>query len=319
MSFLAVCALSHLFHVIVSQSVLSQSPPVQTLPAGSPAKLSCHTERPVVGYVFWYRQSDRNGMKLFYRAHKVLPAVGRVSSEISEKEGYSSLLIEDTRRNDSGMYYCAIRNYTSMAQTFGNGSQLVITEGSTTLFLLTPPEDEIHSMERVPLLCLIRGLSPDSFPVRWNVSGRVTEAQTDPGTIETDGTYTIRSYTSLSAETWSSGALCTCAVQINSSENLLSASVSSQRDSPLYTTCSVPLTGGVSAAALFLLGVILLAGRRSCRNRKTGNMNNDEELTDSRKQRENKETLYARLAFKGDATLCLERKEGERSQSASRT
>ncbi|XP_078390139.1 immunoglobulin lambda-1 light chain-like [Cetorhinus maximus] len=228
MSFLGVCALSHLFQVIVSQPVLSQSPPVQTLPAGSRAELSCHTESPLVDYAFWYRQWWRNDMKLVYTAGKYLPAEGRFSSESSDKAGNYSLLIADTRRNDSGMYYCAIRNYQNRVLIIGNGSKLVITEGPPTIFLLTPPEDEIHSMERVPLLCLIRGSSPDSFPVRWNVSGRVTEAQTDPGTIETDGTYTIRSYTSLSAETWSSGALCTCAVQINSSENLLSASVSSQ-------------------------------------------------------------------------------------------
>ncbi|XP_078390138.1 uncharacterized protein LOC144672194 [Cetorhinus maximus] len=303
MSFLAVCALSHLFQVIMSQPVLYQSPPVQTLPAGSPAKLSCLAEGSVVGFVFWYRQSERNDMKLVYRAGQYIPAEGRFSSETSCKAGNCSLLIADTRRDDSGMYYCAIRNFKNMARIFGNGSQLVITEGSPTIFLLTPLEDEIPSMERVPLLCLIRGLSPDSFTVHWDVSGRDADGQTDSGRIETDGTYTIRSYTSLSAETWSSGALCTCAVQINSSENLLSASVSSQRVSPLFTNCSFVLSGGLSAAALLLLGMILVAGRRSCRIRQTGKINSDEEMKDCREQRENKETLYARLAFNEDPIL----------------
>ncbi|XP_041037741.1 immunoglobulin kappa light chain-like [Carcharodon carcharias] len=193
-------------------------------------------------------------MKLIYTAGKYLPAEGRFSSEISDKAGNYSLLIADTRRNDSGMYYCAIRNYQNRALIFGNGSQLVITEGSPTIFLLTPPEDEIASMERVPLLCLIRGLSPGPFPVRWNVSGWDIEGQADSGRIETDGTYTIRSYATLSAETWRSGAVCTCTVQINSSESLLSASVSSQR----------------------------------------GKLNIDEQLTVSREQRENTEVFRTR-------------------------
>ncbi|XP_078390131.1 uncharacterized protein LOC144672186 [Cetorhinus maximus] len=118
-----------------------------------------------------------------------------------------------------------------------------------------------------------------------------------------DGTYTIRSYTSLSAETWRSGAVCTCTVQINSSENHLSASVSSQRGSPPPSTCSVPLSGSLSVAALLLLGAILVAGRRNCRNRQTGKMNIDEQLTVSREQPENTETHYARLAFKDDPRL----------------
>ncbi|XP_078390141.1 uncharacterized protein LOC144672198 [Cetorhinus maximus] len=289
-------------HLIVSQRVLSQSPRVQTLPAGDRAKLNCHTETSKPG-VFWYSQRDRNNMKLVYTAYKHIPALGRFSSEVSDEACYYSLLIADTRINDSGMYYWAINIYQNRTLIFGNGSQLVIAEGSPTIFLLTPPEEEIPSMERVPLLCLIRGLSPHSFPVRWNVSGRDAEGQADSGRIKTGGTYTIRSYTSLSAENWSSGALCTCAVQINSSENLLSASVSSQRDSPLPTICRFLLPGGLAAAALLLLGMILVAGRSCCRNRQTGSMNIDEELTDSTEQRENKETLYARLAFKDEPTL----------------
>ncbi|XP_078095895.1 uncharacterized protein LOC144510330 [Mustelus asterias] len=133
-------------------------------------------------------------------------------------------------------------------------------------------------MERVPLLCLVRGVSPDSFPVLWNVSGRDTEGQTDSGTLEPDGTYTVRSYISLPAETWRSGARCTCTVQVNSSESILSESVSSQRDSPFPTTCHLLFSGRLSAAAVLLLGLVLVAGRRICRNRQRGTANSDEEL-----------------------------------------
>ncbi|XP_078095899.1 uncharacterized protein LOC144510334 [Mustelus asterias] len=303
MIFLGICALFHLFQGTVSQTNLSQSPPVQTLPAGSPVHLSCRIQGQAAIHVLWYRQRERNEMDFVYRAFQNNVAEGRFSSEISEKGRIYTLIIADSRINDSGMYYCATRSSQNMAQIFGNGSKLVITAGSPTIFLLAPPLDETSAMERVPLLCLVRGVSPGSFHVRWNVSGRDPEGLTDSGTLEPDGTYTVRSYINLPAGTWRSGARCTCAVQVNSSESILSESVSSQRDSPFPTTCHLLFSGGLSAAALLLLGLVLVAGRRMCRNRQRGTANRDEELTESREHKQNTETLYARLAFNEDPKL----------------
>ncbi|XP_067878991.1 immunoglobulin kappa light chain-like isoform X1 [Heterodontus francisci] len=304
MSFLGACALSHLIQVVVSQTVLSQSPLSQTVPMGSLVKLNCHTERLVASLVLWYRQQQWRDMQLVYKVGQYLPADGRFSGEIDDKSGNYSLVISNVQRNDSGMYYCATRNSQSMAQIFGNGSKLVVTAGPPAVFLLTPPPDEIPSIERVPLICLVRGLSPHSFPIRWNVSGRVIEGQTDSGTIDEDGTYSVRSHISVPVESWSSGVVCTCTVQINSTENPISESVSSQRGSPLHTSCDLPIyLSSLAAAALLLLGMVVFTAGRSCRKRQSGNMNSDEELPNSRPRVQEKETLYARLAFNENPKL----------------
>ncbi|XP_067878570.1 Ig heavy chain Mem5-like isoform X2 [Heterodontus francisci] len=303
MSFLGVCALSHLIQVVVSQTVLSQSPPIQTVHVGSRVKLNCHTERLVASYVVWYRQQHRRDMQLLYTVGKNYPADGRFSSDVDDKSGNYALVISNVERNDSGMYYCTINNYQNLARTFGNGSTLVVTEGPPAVFLLTPPPAEISSMEKIPLMCLVRGLSPHSLPILWNVSGRVTEGQIDYGTIDEDGTYSVRSHISVPAETWGSGVVCICTVQINSTENHISESVSSQRDSPLHTSCALSIYGSLSAAAFLLLGMVVFTAGRSCRKRQSGNMNSDEELPDSRPRAQEKETLYARLAVNADPTL----------------
>ncbi|XP_067878992.1 uncharacterized protein [Heterodontus francisci] len=256
MSFLGACALSHLIQVVVSQTVLSQSPLSQTVPMGSLVKLNCHTERLVASLVLWYRQQQWRDMQLVYKVGQYLPADGRFSA------------------------------------------------GPPAVFLLTPPPDEIPSIERVPLICLVRGLSPHSFPIRWNVSGRVIEGQTDSGTIDEDGTYSVRSHISVPVESWSSGVVCTCTVQINSTENPISESVSSQRGSPLHTSCDLPIyLSSLAAAALLLLGMVVFTAGRSCRKRQSGNMNSDEELPNSRPRVQEKETLYARLAFNENPKL----------------
>ncbi|XP_067878572.1 Ig heavy chain Mem5-like isoform X2 [Heterodontus francisci] len=303
MSLLGVCALSHLIQVVVSQTVLSQSPPIQTVPVGSRVQLNCHTEKVVAGYVFWYRQQHRRDMQLLYRVGKHYPADGRFSGEVDDKSGNYALVNSNVQRNDSGMYYCASRNYQNMVQIFGNGSKLVVTDGPPAVFLLTPPPAEISSMERVPLMCLVRGLSPHSLPILWNVSGQVTDGQTDSGTIDEDGTYSIRSHISVPTETWSSGVVCTCTVQINSTENLISENISSQRVFSLHAPCALPIYGSLSAAALLLLGMVVFTAGRSCRKRQSGNMNSDDELMDSRPRAQEKETLYARLAVNEDPTL----------------
>ncbi|XP_067878558.1 Ig heavy chain Mem5-like [Heterodontus francisci] len=269
MIFLGICALSHLIRVVVSQTVLSQSPPIQTVPVGSRVKLNCYTTRLVASYVFWYRQQHRRDMQLLYKVSKQQPADGRFSSEVDGKSGNYALVISNVERNYSGMYYCASRSHQNMARIFGNGSTLVVTEGPPAVFLLTPPSAEISSMERVPLMCLVRGLSPHSLPIRWNVSGQVTEGQTDSGTIDEDGTYSIRSHISVLVETWSSGVFCTCTAQINSAENLISESVSSQRESPLHTSCGLLIYGRLSAVALLLLGMVVFTVGRSCRKRQS--------------------------------------------------
>ncbi|XP_067878585.1 Ig heavy chain Mem5-like [Heterodontus francisci] len=303
MSFLGVCALSHLIQVVVSQTVLTQSPPIQTVPVGSRVKLNCHTKSLATGYVFWYRQQHWRDMQIVYKVRQYGLADGRFSGEVDDNSGNYALVISNVERNDSGMYYCATRNYQNMARIFANGSTLVVTEGPPTMILLTPPPAEISSMERVPLMCFVRGLSPHSLPIRWNVSGRVTEGKTDSGTIDEEGTYITRSHISVPAETWSSGIVCTCTVQINSTENPISESVSSQRESVLHPPCGLPIYGSLSAAVLLLLGMVVFTAGRSCRKRQSGNMNSDEELPDSRPRAQEKETLYARLALNADPTL----------------
>ncbi|XP_067878577.1 M1-specific T cell receptor beta chain-like isoform X2 [Heterodontus francisci] len=254
------------------------------------------------GAVDWYKQLHREHLKLVYTVTKHGRPAGRFSGEVNDESTLYSLIIRDVQANDSGFYCCAAKEFSGQPLMFGNASKLLIT-GSPIMFLLTPPPAEISSMQRVPLMCLVRGLSPNSLPIRWNVSGRVTEEETDSGTIDPDGTYSIRSHISVSAETWSSGVVCTCTVQINSTENLISESVSSQRESPLHTSCGLIYGSLSSAAALLLLGMVVFTAGRSCRKRQSGNMNSDEELPDSRPRAQEKETLYARLAFPADPAL----------------
>ncbi|XP_072346563.1 immunoglobulin lambda-1 light chain-like [Scyliorhinus torazame] len=265
--------------------------------------MHCHTGWLAWATVQWYKRQNQKHLQLVYVVTHYNHPSGRFSGEINDKSTIYTLIISGVQANDSGVYYCATKEYSTAPFKFGNGSKLLIT-GSPIIYLLTLPPEDISGMKIIPLVCLVKKVDPDSFTVLWNVSGHITGAQTDSGIIGSDGTYTIRSLIILPAEIWGSGALCKCVVQINSSVNLLSESVSSQSGidySPCFTGCIFLLSG--SLCALLLLLMVVLTGRRRCRNRQTGNRKRGEELKDSRAGAQENATIYARLVVNADSAL----------------
>ncbi|XP_078390128.1 immunoglobulin gamma-1 heavy chain-like [Cetorhinus maximus] len=253
--------------VVVSQAVFPQTPTVQGVSVGSTFKVHCHKGWFATGVVHWYKQRPGKRLELVYIARKPFPPEGRFSGEVNDESTIYSLVIEDVRRNDSGVYYCAAKKSTGTSSIFGNGSKLFIV-GPPKIFLLSPPLDDILPMETIPLLCFVNSLAVDTLPLRWNISARITDGWTDSGTIGLDGTYSISSHIRVPAETCNNGAVCTCSVQINSTENLISESVSYQRDPP-YDDCLL-LLSGCSFLMILLLMISIVAVGCSYRNRRSG-------------------------------------------------
>uniref|UniRef100_UPI00398F1FAB immunoglobulin kappa light chain-like n=1 Tax=Pristiophorus japonicus TaxID=55135 RepID=UPI00398F1FAB len=299
MSFCGLCVLFHLFQAVVSQAVLSQFPALLTADVGSLVKLQCQSGRLAPGIVYWYTHWPREGMRLVYKTGRFVTPGGRFSGEVCKQSGNYSLVIDNVQRNDSGRYYCAAPNAGNRTLIFGTGTTLVITAGPPVLFLLTPPPAEIPRLERVPLMCLVRGAAPDSSPIRWLVAGRAAEGRSEPGTLEPDGSYTARSVLSVSAETWRSGAVCTCTVPINATGDLLSESVASPGEPLHSSTCRFALYASLAMAPL-VMGLIGVAVARRGKTRQPESAATTDRGTASRIKKAEEETMYAHLAFAVD-------------------
>ncbi|XP_038643140.1 uncharacterized protein LOC119958660 isoform X2 [Scyliorhinus canicula] len=203
-------------NVAESESSMNQIPFVMTSEIGQTVELSCQSSYQVilVSSYFWYKQRVDEAPILIDTGY----CKGADCKFISKEGNMQNVLILEIRNvqaNDSGSYYCAhLVSYAPLQKA----ARLLVGDSSTnkTAVLIFVPQGEEHSRETVPLVCLVSGLTSNRIAIFWNISGFVSEGASDPGRLETDGSYSIRSHVMLSREIWRAGDVCTCIVQLGS-------------------------------------------------------------------------------------------------------
>ncbi|XP_059574252.1 immunoglobulin alpha-2 heavy chain-like [Alligator mississippiensis] len=129
----------------------------------------------------------------------------------------TSLIIRDSERNESGIYYCAYDLGSSW--TFGNGTTVIVGDSfthSSSMPLLAPVTGQNGATEPAHLACVIQGIS-NLVWVSWHVPGE-EPAQGLPRLLEAhDGSLTLIHGISIPWASWASGAAVICQVTFNSS------------------------------------------------------------------------------------------------------
>ncbi|XP_041094983.1 uncharacterized protein LOC121306992 isoform X2 [Polyodon spathula] len=187
------------------------TPPRYTARPGESVRLQCSigTELEESSLISCYRERLGGVLELLAQFIQNALTNGRYTGEIHNKNGNFSLTIGNVQRNDSGLYFCIVR--ASGTFTPGRSSRLVVADPQRTpsvqLFSPVSAEGESGWTEPVPVVCLVRDASPLWGPVLWTIPG--LSAEPPPGLdevlIEPDGSYTVTSHTTVSAEQWESG------------------------------------------------------------------------------------------------------------------
>ncbi|MGH0131248.1 UNVERIFIED_CONTAM: hypothetical protein FKN15_055174 [Acipenser sinensis] len=110
---------------------------------------------------------------------------------------------------------------------------------------LTVPSVELYSpglfegdsdwTEPVPVLCLVRDTSPGRHRVLWTIGAEAASpGSAEEGEIEPDGSYSVRSCVTISANQWNSGAV-KCEVYNNITNVTEKVSASLRRQDPHKT------------------------------------------------------------------------------------
>ncbi|XP_048476286.1 uncharacterized protein LOC109936177 [Rhincodon typus] len=300
MDLVTLCMLFYLLPVTVPQTTLPQSPALQSVSIGSTVRMKCHTDWYATGGVHWYKQKVRGNLHFVYTVSTYSTPAGRFSGEVNDKSTVYTLVVHNVQRNDSGVYFCAGRKLFLDPFIFGNGSQLLIT-GPPNVILLSPPRQEMFSMETLPLMCLVSNVISNNFPIDWNISTWDAEGWTDSVAMDSTGVYSIRSHIRVPAEAWKYGAVCTCSVQISSTAIRNSESISYQKESQ-HIDCSLMLYGS-TLPMISLVMMLIVVGGCIYGNCGLGNRNTEKESTDFQTRDSNQETSYAPLKFKEDPIL----------------
>ncbi|GCB74292.1 hypothetical protein scyTo_0003381 [Scyliorhinus torazame] len=113
---------------------------------------------------------------------------------------------------------------------FGGGTKLTVLSRESSrpsVSLFPPPPDQITAAKTATLVCLVNNFFPGSVQVSWSVDGKTTETgvQTARAVRDTDQTYSVSSYLTLSAAEWNSHQVYTCGVTHESLGSQLQQSI----------------------------------------------------------------------------------------------
>ncbi|XP_062888118.1 uncharacterized protein LOC134337217 [Mobula hypostoma] len=258
-----------MFHVCVAEPTpFPSSPAAVSAHVGQTVELSCeHTHRlEVVSSILWYKQRAAEP-PVAIKATDCRNTGCRMTYKIGSGDRTSVLEIRDVRVEDSGFYYCAGRDSYSL---LAKGPTLLVGDSSTNrtyMQVFVPPSERNGS---VPLVCLVGGLSSIPIVIHWNISGQIMEGWSDPGTLDLDQSYSVRSQVLVPVETWRSGGVCTCIAQLEGAGKTRTKSVSHHTIEPDQGWClPTSILLGILVFPVILIAIWTLKGRRSGTHRQT--------------------------------------------------
>ncbi|XP_067911707.1 immunoglobulin lambda-1 light chain-like [Heterodontus francisci] len=204
-----------------AQITLTQPQSVTVAPQGT-IRISCSVSGASLGNsnIGWYQQKpgtaprlllyhDRNGDS------KDSGIPDRFSGRSQSSTNAAYLTISGVQPEDDADYYCGW--WSSDVLHFGGGTKLTVLNresSSPSVSLIPPASDQISAAKAATLVCLVDHFYPDSVKVSWSVDGKITKngVQTTRAVRDTDQTYSVSSYLTLTATEWNSHEVYTCGV-----------------------------------------------------------------------------------------------------------
>ncbi|XP_067862383.1 immunoglobulin lambda-1 light chain-like [Heptranchias perlo] len=219
-----------------AEVTLSQPQSLSTALGGN-VEISCTVTGVSLGNaaVSWYQQKSGNVPRyiLYHNAQTVSRGSGtpdRFSGRSSSSTNAGYLTISQVQSEDEANYYCGVWISSINAFAFGTGTKLTCLTRETSspsVSLLPPASDQISAAKAATLVCLVNNFFPGSVEVSWSVDGKITDTgvQTTQAVRDTDQTYSLSSYLTLSATDWNSHQVYTCGVTHESLGSQLKQSI----------------------------------------------------------------------------------------------
>ncbi|XP_078408980.1 immunoglobulin lambda-1 light chain-like [Cetorhinus maximus] len=199
-------------------------PPLLSIALGRNVEISCTLFGANLGNaeIDWYQQKSQNAPR--YILHHNTQTVSKGSDTPDRFSGRSNssnnaryLTISQVQSEDEANYYCGVYVASSELYIFGTGTKLTAqaTESSRPSVSLLPPSlNQISAAKTATLVCLVNNFFPGSVVVSWSVDGKVRDngVQTTQAVRDTEQTYRMSSYLTLTAAEWNSHEVYTCGV-----------------------------------------------------------------------------------------------------------
>ncbi|XP_041059207.1 immunoglobulin lambda-1 light chain-like [Carcharodon carcharias] len=213
--------------------------PVLTQPAsistslGNTVAVTCTMSGGSMGsyYTSWYWQKRGNAPVYVWNDYDSSRGSGiaeRFTGSRDTSRNVMRLTISNVQAADVADYYCSAWDSSAGGFTFGKGTKLSVGEPrAPSVSLLPPSSDQIKEKDKATLVCLVSGFKPGAVEIEWTVDGSVRGNGVETSRIqqETDNTFSVSSYLTLSASDWNTHELYSCLVKHEALANPLKKSI----------------------------------------------------------------------------------------------
>ncbi|XP_039417060.1 immunoglobulin lambda-1 light chain-like isoform X21 [Corvus cornix cornix] len=198
------------------QAAVTQQPSSLSANVGETVKITCSGSSGSYG---WYQQKVPGSGPVTV----IYSSTNRPSGIPSRFSGATSgssntLTITGVQAEDEAVYFCGGQDSSSDAAVFGAGTTLTVLgqpKAAPTVHLFAPSSEEMTSLGKATLVCLMEDFYPRSVTVEWVADGSTITSgvETSQPQRQSNNQYMASSYLSLDASKWQSYNSVSCKVR----------------------------------------------------------------------------------------------------------
>ncbi|XP_039417058.1 immunoglobulin lambda-1 light chain-like isoform X19 [Corvus cornix cornix] len=198
------------------QAAVTQQPSSLSANVGETVKITCSGSSGSYG---WYQQKvpGSGPVTVIYNDNN---RPSGIPSRFSGSGSGSSntLTITGVQAEDEAVYFCGSNDGSSTAGVFGAGTTLTVLgqpKAAPTVHLFAPSSEEMTSLGKATLVCLMEDFYPRSVTVEWVADGSTITSgvETSQPQRQSNNQYMASSYLSLDASKWQSYNSVSCKVR----------------------------------------------------------------------------------------------------------
>ncbi|XP_048178589.1 immunoglobulin lambda-1 light chain-like isoform X3 [Corvus hawaiiensis] len=212
---LLLVVLAHSTGCLVQAAAVSQ-PSSVSANVGETVKITCSGGSS--NYYGWYQQKVPGSAPVTVIYDNTKRPSGIPSRFSGSQSGSTATLtITGVQAEDEAVYFCGGAD-SSSAGVFGAGTMLTVLgqpKAAPTVHLFAPSSEEMTSLGKATLVCLMEDFYPRPVTVEWVADGSTitTGVETSQPQRQSNNQYMASSYLSLDASKWQSYSSVSCKVR----------------------------------------------------------------------------------------------------------
>ncbi|XP_039417046.1 immunoglobulin lambda-1 light chain-like isoform X7 [Corvus cornix cornix] len=202
------------------QAAVTQQPSSLSANVGETVRITCSGSSSSSGYAWFQQKVPGSGPVTVIYDNTKRPSGIPLRFSGSTSGSSATLTITGVQAEDEAVYFCGSADSSSAGYVgvFGAGTTLTVLgqpKAAPTVHLFAPSSEEMTSLGKATLVCLMEDFYPRSVTVEWVADGSTITSgvETSQPQRQSNNQYMASSYLSLDASKWQSYNSVSCKVR----------------------------------------------------------------------------------------------------------